>query len=105
MVIYSPNGKLALADVKVYVKPEKAPAEPGQPGGPGGPDGPDGPEEVTTPEQPATGPGTNPGAGNDGDPDTCFTSEKSNQPWWSVDLGKVWDVVAVHIKACAESRK
>ena len=81
-----------------------APGEPKGPGGPEGPDGPDGPEEGTKPDQPAAGPGTNPAAGNDGNPDTCFKSKKANSPWWSVDLGKTWEVVAVHVKACAESR-
>ena len=37
-------------------------------------------------------------ARNDGDPNTCFTSNKVRSPWWSVDLGKEWEVVAVHIK-------
>merc|ERR1711988_1746774 len=80
-----------------------APGQPKGPGGPEGPDGPDGPEEGTKPDQPAAGPGTNPAAGNDGNPDTCFKSKKANSPWWSVDLGKTWEVVAVHVKACAES--
>ena len=131
VVVYKPvkKGVLSLSDVKVYVKPIKTteepeepegpeeeeetpeptetagPGEPKGPGGPEGPDGPDGPEDATNPEQPAVGPGTNPGAGNDGDPDTCFKSDKTNKPWWSVDLGKRWEVTAVHIKACAESCK
>ena len=49
-------------------------------------------------------PGENPEGGNDDDPDSCFTSNKVKNPWWSVDLGKTWEVTAVHIKACAESR-
>ena len=61
-------------------------------------------QNVVKPEQPAAGPGTNPAAGNDGNPDTCFKSDKIRNPWWSVDLGKEWEVVAVHIKACANNR-
>ena len=128
VVVYKPvkKGVLSLSDVKVYVRPIKTPEGPeepeepeetegpeepeeptetGAPGEPNQPGGPNGPEEATKPDQPAAGPGTDPGAGNDGDPDTCFKSDKTRNPWWSVDLGKKWEVVAVHIKACAESRK
>ena len=33
IVVYAPEGNLALGDVKVYVKPSKTPGEPGGPGG------------------------------------------------------------------------
>ena len=103
VVIFVPGeGTLSLGDVKVYVRPVTVPA----PGEPEGPDGPDGPEEVTNPEQPSGGSsGENPENGNDGNPDTCFTSDKQTAPWWSVNLGKEWEIVAVHIVACSDSRK
>ena len=105
IVIYAPEGDLALGDVKVYVKPAKTP---GEPEGPGGPDGPDGPEEVTNPDQETGGSGgEHPENGNDGNPDTCFTAEADDElaPFWSLNLGKEWDIVAVHVVACAEDRK
>ena len=108
IVVYSPEDKLSIGDVKVYVKPVKTPAGPGEPEGPGGPDGPDGPEEVTNPDQETGGSGgEHPENGNDGNPDTCFTAEADDElaPFWSLNLGKEWDIVAVHVVACAEDRK
>ena len=70
-----------------------------------GPDGPDGPEDVTNPDQETGGNGENPENGNDGNPDTCFTSDNENLPFWTLDLGKEWDVVAVKVEACTDNRK
>ena len=103
VVIYVPgDGSLALGDVKIYVRPV---GEPGEPEGPGGPNGPDGPQEVDTTDQPTGGTGENPENGNDGNPDTCFSSDAEQTPWWSLDLGKEWDIVAVHVVACTDNRK
>ena len=72
-----------------------------------GPDGPDGPEEVTNPDQETGGNGDKPENGNDGDPDTCVKAEADGQvaAFWSVNLGKEWDIVAVKIAACSDDRK
>ena len=87
---------------KVYVKPVKIPG----PGEPEGPDGPEGPEEVNTTDNESGGSsGENPGSGNDGDPDTCFKSDKQDHPWWSLDLGKEWEITAIKVAACNDDRK
>ena len=125
IIIFVPGeGHLSLGDVKVYVRPVAEPEEPeeptevvvlpapGEPGGPNGPEGPegpggpDGPEEVDTSVQPSGGSsGENPENGNDGNPDTCFTSDEQLTPWWSLDLGKQWEIVAIHVVACSNDRK
>ena len=107
VVIYAPvdDGTLALADVKVYVRPKGEVPGPGEPEGPNGPDGPDGPEDITEPNQETDGSGDNPENGNDGDPNTCFETDKVAAPFWTVDLEKEWEIVAVHILACSNNRK
>ena len=131
--VYLPReDSLSLIEVKVFVVPDDTPAPgepfgpggpkgpggpmgpggpggpggpkgPGGPGGPDGPDGPDGPTEVNILEEETTGSDDGSDKAKDDDPDTCFESKGTN-PWWSVNLGKEWDIVAVHILACAEKR-
>ena len=90
---------------------EKTPAGPDTtvvpaPGEPEGPGGPDGPEEVDNTDTESGGSsGETPENANDGDPDTCFTSEKQDHPWWSLDLGKEWEITAIKVAACSDSRE
>ena len=123
IIIYLPGeGQLSLGDVKVYVKPVSTPETPEEPetpqtpegpdvdiivgpGEPGGPDGPDGPEEVDNTDTESEGTGEHAENGNDGDPDTCFVSDEEDHPWYSMNLGKEWQITSVKIAVCAESRK
>ena len=86
------EGVLSLGDVKVYVKPvvEIEVLEPGEPGGP---------EEATTGPTDCSS-GDKPTDAIDGDDETCFATDNDQTAWWSVNLGGIHEISAVHVTGC-----
>ena len=87
VIVYLPGeGTLSLGDVKVYVKPVQEPEE----------------EIDNTDTESGSSSGETPETLT---PDTCFTSDKQDHPWYSMNLGKEWQITSVKIAACNKSRK
>ena len=98
VVIYLPGeGILTLGDVKVYVKPTVDIIEVAGPGEP------DGPQEAETGPTDCSS-GDNPTDAIDGKDETCFATGEDETAWWSVDLGGIHEISAIHVTGCGNGK-